>query len=222
VSDIVEVLAPVTPFAGAIAASPVAIGVALMILLGRRGRRHIWVFLGAWFVALASATTAILHLLPTLSIGAPDDAADPALARPIGAGVLVLAAFAVLGAWRGYRVGSRPSLVSRLVDRLDRAPGVVVAAIAVVFAINPVHLALATAGVDAIPGATPTGPGALGVGVYFAAVTSVPLLLVGGLSVARPVAADTTLRGIDTWLASHGDSVAAGVLTAVGLWTLLR
>lgn len=216
-----EALRIVTPFAGAIAASPVAISVALVILLGRRGRRHIWVFLGTWFAAIAAATTAILHLLPTLAIGAPEAAADPAMGRAIGLGVLTLAVLAILGAWRGYRARTRPSLVSRLVDHLDRAPAAIVVAVAVVFAINPVHLALVAAGVDAIPGSTPAGLAAIGVGTSFAAITSLPLLLVAGIPVAMPVVADATLRRVDTWLASHGDAVAAIVLSTVGLWILL-
>jgi hypothetical protein len=219
VSGAGEAVWTLAPFAGAIAASPVAIGFALVILLGRRGRRHIWIFLGTWFASIAGATVVILHLLPSLSTDVPGDTANPALQRFIGVGLLLLAAFA---AWRGLRARGRTSLVSRLIDHLDRAPGVLVALLAMVFAINPVHLALTTAGVDAIPGSAPGGLVALGVAVVFAAVTSIPLLLVAGAAVVLPTMADSPLLGVNAWLASRGDAVSAVVLTVAGSWILLR
>jgi hypothetical protein len=218
VSGTGEAVRALAPFAGAIAASPVAISVALVILLGRRGRHHIWVFLGTWFAAIAGATTAILNLLPSLSTRDPSDTAHPVLGLLIGAGLLMLAAFA---AWRGYRSRGRPSMVSRLIDRLDHAPGVLVALIAVVFAINPVHLALTTAGVDAIPGSAPAGFVAFVVAMVFAAISSVPLLVVAGTVVALPNRADSTLHGINTWLAARGDALSAVILAVAGAWILL-
>jgi hypothetical protein len=213
-------LRTLAPFAGAIAASPVAIGVALVVLLGRRGRRHIWVFVGAWFTGIAGATVVILHLLPSLGASGPGGTPSPTLGRVIGVGLLLLAAFA---AWRAHRSrGARTSLVSRLVEHLDRAPTVLVAVVAVVFAANPVHLALTTAGVDAIPGLTPAGLVALVVAVAFAAVASLPLLLVAGTVVVLPSTVDSTLVGVNTWLAARGDAVSAVVLTVAGVWILLR
>ena len=215
-----EALWALAPFAGAIAASPVAISVALVILLGRRGRHHIWVFVGTWFAAIAGATATILHLLPALSTTGPSDTAHPLLGRIIGIGLLLLAAFA---AWRGYRSrGDHPSLVSRLIDQLDRTPAVLVAVVAAVFAINPVHLALTTAGVDAIPGSPPGLVGLVVVSVVFAAISSVPLILVAGAVAAMPTRTDSTLHGVNTWLASRGDALSAVILTFAGGWILLQ
>jgi hypothetical protein len=218
VSGAGEAVWSLAPFAGAIAASPVAIGVALVILLGHRGRHHVWIYLGTWFASITVAMVVILHLLPTWSNGGPGDTPNPVLGRFIGVGLLLLAGFA---AWRAFRSRGSTSLVTRLVDHLDRAPAVVVAVIAVVFAINPVHLALMTAGVDAIPGSAPAGLVALVVAAVFAGVTSVPLLLVAGTVVALPDRADSTLLGVNTWLASRGDTMSAVVLTAAGVWVLL-
>jgi hypothetical protein len=196
VSGTGEALRTLAPFAGAIAASPVAIGVALVILLGRRGRHHIWVFLGTWFAAITGATVVILHLLPTVGQRpgrhgprrwAASSASDCCCSRPSRP-----------GAW--HRSRGAPSLVSRLVAHLDRphrARGV----IAAVFAINPVHLALTTAGVDAIPGSAPAGLVALVVAVVFAAIASLPLLLVAGTVVALPNRRPTPrCVGVNTWL----------------------
>lgn len=211
-------LRALAPFAGAIAASPVAISVALLILLGRRGRRRIWIFLVTWFAAIAGAATIILLLLPSLAAGGPADAARPMLGRVIGIGLLLLAAFA---AWRARRARDRPSLVSHLIAQLDRAPPALVAVAAAVFAINPVHLALTMAGVDALTGPAPSGVGALVVAASFAAISSIPLLLVAGTMVAAPRRADSLLLGANTWLAARGDTVSAGVLALVGVWILL-
>jgi hypothetical protein len=218
VSSTGEAVRTLAPFAGAIAASPVAISVALVILLGRRGRHHIWIFLGTWFAAITGATAVILKLMPSSSARGPSDTGHPVLGLLIGAGLLVLATFA---AWRGYRSRGRPSLVSRLIDHLDHAPGVLVALIAAVFAVNPVHLALTTAGVDAIPGSAPAGLVAVVVAVAFAAISSVPLLLVAGTVVALPNRADSTLHGVNAWLAARGDVLSAAILTVVGVWIIL-
>jgi hypothetical protein len=220
-----EALLALTPFAAAIATSPVAIGVALMLLLGRRGRQHFWIFLGSWFAGITGAAATILHLVPTLSRSGLDDPTSPVLGRVIGLGLLMLAAvagLAALAAWRGHRPGGRPSLVSRLIAKLDLAPPVLVVVIAAVFATNPVHLALMAAGVDAIPGAAPAGLVALLFGVAFAAVASIPLLVIAGTVVAAPTRTDVMLRGASTWLAARGDAMSAIVLTLAGVWILLQ
>ncbi len=220
-----DALRTLAPFAAAIAASPVAIGVALMLLLGRRGRQHFWVFLGTWFAGITGATATILHLVPTLSSRGSGETAPPVLVRVIGLAMLIVAAFAgfaAFAAWRGHRPRGRPSLVSRLIAKLDRAPTVLVAVIAAVFATNPVHLALMAAGVNSIPDAAPAGLVALLVAVAFAAVASIPLLLIAGTMVAAPTRTGTMLRGANTWLASHGDTVSAAVLTVVGVWILVQ
>lgn len=220
-----EALRTLTPFAAAIAASPVAIGVALLLLLGRRGRQHFWIFLGSWFVGITGASATILHLVPTLSRSGPDDPTSPVLGRVIGLGVLLLAAvigLAAFAAWRGHRRRGRPSLVSRLIAQLDLAPPVLVAVIAAVFATNPVHLALMAAGVDAIPGTAPAGLVVLLFAVAFAAVASIPLLVIAGTVVAAPTRTDVMLRGASTWLAARGDGVSVIVLTLAGVWILLQ
>jgi hypothetical protein len=218
VSSTGETLRALAPFAGAIAASPVAIGVALVILLGRRGRQQIWVYLGTWIAAIVAAATAILHLVPAATGGA-GDTGRASVGHVIGVGLLMLAAFA---AWRGRNVRGDHSLLGHLIAQLDTAPSAVVGAIAAVFAINPVHLALMTAGVDAIPGSAPTGLAALVVGVVFAAFSSLPLLLVAGAVVVLPNRTDSLLHGANAWLASRGDAMSAVVLTAAGVWVLLR
>jgi hypothetical protein len=220
-----EALRTLTPFAAAIATSPVAIGVALLLLLGRQGRQHFWIFLGTWFAGITGATATILHLLPTLSSSGPGGTGSPVLGRVIGVGLLVVAALvglAAFSAWRGRRSPGRPSLVSRLIAGLDRAPTVLVVVIAAVFAVNPVHLALMAAGVDAIPGTAPAGLVALPLAVAFAAVASIPLLVIAGTVVAAPARTDAMLRGASTWLASRGDAVSAIVLTLAGVWILLQ
>ena len=192
------------------------ISVALALVVGERGRAHLRVFLAAWLVAITTATVVILAALPRLA----PDGADPGTAdAPLGSILGMILLLLSLGAlWRGRSARSRPSVISHL----DRASPAVIGTIGAVFALNPKNLALAAAGVDAISGPVPAGLGALAVAGAFAAITAIPLLAAAGAAAILPATTDTALRRVNTWLAVHGDTLAAGVLALVGSWLLIR
>lgn len=211
-----QALSAVAPFAGAIAISPVTIGLVLTLIVGCRGRAHVHVFLATWFAAITAATIVLLALLPPLSSHGTDAAfrGSPTLAPFLGAVLLGLAAAAL---WRSRRARSRPSLISHL----DRASPVTVIGLAAVFALNPKNMALAAAGVDAISGPVPSGLGLFAVALCFAAIASIPITAAAGAAAVLPSTADGVLRRANTWLSVHGDAAAAAVLAVVGLWLVV-
>jgi threonine/homoserine/homoserine lactone efflux protein len=195
------------PLAAAIAASPFAIGPALLVLLGERPRAKASRFVLGWLVGVAVVTT-LAALLAELVESSDEPAAWTSWVRVLPVRQWTRRADATGEAgWLQRVTQASPAEAARLGLLLS--------------ALNPKVAVIAGAAGVTIGRAVPQPPMAVAWSVGFAALASVtvaaPLLahLVAGDRVLAPV------RRAADWLARHEAAVVAAVLAVIGVVLLV-
>jgi threonine/homoserine/homoserine lactone efflux protein len=203
------------PLAAAIAASPFAIGPALLVLLGERPRAKASRFVLGWLVGVAVVTT-LAALLAELVESSDEPAAWTSWVRVLLGVVLV-----ALAVRQWTRRADATGEAGWLQSVTQASPAEAARLGLLLSALNPKVAVIAGAAGVTIGRAVPQPPMAVAWSVGFAALASVtvaaPLLahLVAGDRVLAPV------RRAADWLARHEAAVVAAVLAVIGVVLLV-
>lgn len=199
----------VLPLALVIAASPVPILPAVLLLMSSRGLANAWPYLLAWLGALAALITVAVLVGEATYGDAADDRGTGWVKLAVGVALLLLAGLKLV---KG-RPAEPPSWMSQLADytpaRSARLGTVLAAA-------NPKNVLMAAAAGAEIA-ALSAGPGQ-------AALAAAVFVLVASLGAAVPIVAGTVLgerahpvlRRGQAWLERYGHAVGVAILGALG------